>query len=75
MEAFHYPIVEFCIEAFEEALTRHGNQDIFNTDQGSQFTFISFAKVLKGAEILISMPLDDCLQLTAGYRWQKGLTG
>ena len=30
--------VEFCIEALEEAMARHGKPEIFNTDQGSQFT-------------------------------------
>ena len=46
---------DFCIEAVEEALARHGKPDIFNTDQGSQFTSIDFIKVLKDAEIAISM--------------------
>ena len=46
---------DFCIEAVEEALARHGKPDIFNTDQGSQFTSIDFTKVLKNAEIAISM--------------------
>lgn len=41
----------FCIEAVEEALSRYGKPDIFNTDQGSQFTSIDFIKVLKDAEI------------------------
>ena len=36
----------FCIEALEEALARHGNPQIFNTDQGSQFTCHSFTDVL-----------------------------
>ena len=45
----------FCIDAVEEALTRHGKPDIFNTDQGSQFTSLDFTKVLKEAEIAISM--------------------
>ncbi len=45
----------FCIEAVEEALSRYGKPDIFNTDQGSQFTSIDFIKVLKDAEISISM--------------------
>jgi putative transposase len=47
--------VDFCIEAVEEALARYGKPDIFNTDQGSQFTSIDFIKVLKDAEIAISM--------------------
>jgi putative transposase len=46
---------DFCIEALEEALARHGRPDIFNTDQGSQFTSAEFIKVLKNAEIAISM--------------------
>ena len=45
----------FCIEALEEALSRHGRPDIFNTDQGSQFTSADFIKVLKAAKIAISM--------------------
>jgi putative transposase len=46
---------DFCIEALEEALTRHGRPEIFNTDQGSQFTSTAFIDVLQGAEIAISM--------------------
>lgn len=45
----------FCIEAVEEALSRYGTPDIFNTDQGSQFTSLDFIKLLKNAEISISM--------------------
>ncbi|WP_392714393.1 IS3 family transposase [Rhizobium ruizarguesonis] len=45
----------FCIEAVEEALVRYGKPDIFNTDQGSQFTSMDFTAVLKKAEIAISM--------------------
>ncbi len=46
---------DFCIEALEEALGRHGRPEIFNSDQGSQFTSVDFTKVLKDAEIAISM--------------------
>jgi putative transposase len=46
---------DFCVEALEEALTRHDRPEIFNTDQGSQFTGVDFIKVLKEAEIAISM--------------------
>lgn len=46
---------DFCVEALEEALGRHGRPEIFNTDQGSQFTSIEFTKVLKDAEVAISM--------------------
>ena len=45
----------FCIEAVEEALARYGRPDIFNTDQGAQFTSMDFTTVLKKAEIAISM--------------------
>jgi putative transposase len=46
---------DFCIEALEEALAHHGRPDIFNTDQGSQFTLVDFIAVLKAAGIAISM--------------------
>ena len=46
---------DFCIEALEEALARHGRPEIFNSDQGSQFTSADFITVLKGAEIAVSM--------------------
>jgi putative transposase len=45
----------FCIEAVEEALKKHPKPDIFNTDQGSQFTSEAFTKVLAGNKIAISM--------------------
>ena len=45
----------FCIEAVEEALARYGKPDIFNTDQGSQFTSIDFIKTLTDADVKISM--------------------
>jgi putative transposase len=46
---------DFCVEALEEALACHGRPEIFNSDQGSQFTSADFIKVLKDAEIAISM--------------------
>ena len=46
---------DFCIEALEEAMLRYGKPEIFNTDQGSQFTSIDFIAVLKKAEVAISM--------------------
>ena len=46
---------DFCIEALEEALQRFGAPDIFNTDQGSQFTAEAFTGVLKDHGIKISM--------------------
>src|SRR5258705_59029 len=45
----------FCIEALEEALARHGRPEIFNTDQGSQFTSAAFTDVLLKAGVAISM--------------------
>ena len=46
---------DFCVAALEDALARYGKPEIFNTDQGSQFTCDAFIKVLKDAEIRISM--------------------
>ncbi len=46
---------DFCIEAVEEALAKHGKPEIFNTDQGSQFTSTDFIKVLATNDIKISM--------------------
>ncbi len=45
----------FCVEALEESLARHGKPDIFNTDQGSQFSSIDFTSVLTKAGVSISM--------------------
>jgi len=45
----------FCVETLEDALARHGKPDIFNTDQGSQFTGAAFTGVLAGNAIAISM--------------------
>ncbi len=45
----------FCVETLEDALARHGNPDIFNTDQGSQFTGSAFTGVLAVNGIAISM--------------------
>ncbi len=46
---------DFCVEALQEALAKHGKPEIFNTDQGSQFTSIDFTRVLLDANIAISM--------------------
>ena len=45
----------FCIEALDEALRLYGRPEIFNTDQGSQFTSEAFTGRLKEEEIQISM--------------------
>lgn len=47
--------VTFCIEALQEAIARYGSPDIFNSDQGSQFTSNTFTGCLKTAGIQISM--------------------
>ncbi|WP_333823008.1 IS3 family transposase [Pinisolibacter sp.] len=46
---------EFCVEALQEALARYGKPEIFNTDQGSQFTSAAFTSVLTDAGVAISM--------------------
>ena len=45
----------FCVEALEEALDAYGVPEVFNTDQGSQFTGTRFTNVLEDAKIKISM--------------------
>ena len=46
---------DFCVYALEEALSKYGPPDIFNTDQGCQFTSYSFTRVLQDHHIRISM--------------------
>ena len=46
---------DFCVEALQEALAKYGTPEIFNTDQGSQFTSDDFTKVLKKTGVRISM--------------------
>ena len=46
---------DFCIEAVEEAVHRHGKPGIFNTDQGSQFTSAEFVGLIQGYGIRVSM--------------------
>ena len=45
----------FCVETLEDALARHGKPEVFNTDQGSQFTGTAFTGVLANNDIAISM--------------------
>src|SRR5258708_3854131 len=47
--------VAFCVETLEDALACHGKPDVFNTDQGSQFTGSAFTGVLANNGIAISM--------------------
>lgn len=51
---------DFCIEAVEEAIARFGAPEIFNTDQGSQFTSMEFTGLLKQHGIRISMDGKGC---------------
>ena len=51
---------DFCVEALEEAMGRHGVPEIVNTDQGSQFTGSEFISVLKHHNIAISMDGRGC---------------
>ena len=46
---------DFCVQALKEAISLYGVPDIFNTDQGSQYTSLSFTSVLKDHGIKISM--------------------
>lgn len=46
---------DFCVEALEEAMLKFGRPEIFNTDQGSQFTSEEWIKVLQEAGVAISM--------------------
>ena len=47
--------VTLCTEALQEALARHGRPEIFNTDQGSQFTSVAFTQMLADANVRVSM--------------------
>ena len=46
---------EFCVDALEEALARHGQPEIFNTDEGTQFTSDDFTGTLQNHAVTISM--------------------
>jgi putative transposase len=46
---------DFCVEALQEALARFGSPEIFNTDQGAQFTATAFSAVLQAQGVRISM--------------------
>ena len=51
---------DFCVEAVQEAIDRYGKPEIFNTDQGSQFTGSAFIGLLTGHGIRISMDGKGC---------------
>jgi putative transposase len=46
---------DFCVAALEEALSKYGAPEIFNTDQGGQFTSLNFTQILKDTRVRISM--------------------
>lgn len=51
---------DFCVETVQEAISRHGTPEIFNTDQGSQFTSVEFTGLLQQHGIQISMDGKGC---------------
>jgi putative transposase len=51
---------DFCVEAVEEAIGRYGKPEIFNTDQGTQFTSDAFTGMLHGYGVAISMDGRGC---------------
>ena len=53
-----------CLEALDEALARHGRPEIFNTDQGSQFTSAALTGLLLGNAIRISMGMAAARRAT-----------
>jgi len=53
-------VTDFCIEAAQEAIHRYEMPDIFNTDQGSQFTSLEFTQLLQDHGIAISMDGKGC---------------
>ncbi len=69
----------FCVSALEEALTRFGTPEIFNTDQGGLFTSAAFTGVLTAAGIRISMDGRGRWQGSPAWRLPPyappGLTG
>ena len=73
--------VELCLEAVEEALAKHGRPEIFNTDQGSQFTSVDFTGLLLDNAIAISMPMVGARGATtfsfsgSGARMKRSISG
>ena len=63
----------FCIEAVEEALAKYGKPEVFNTDQGSQFTSLAFTELLKRHEIAISMDGKGAWRDNQGNRLKVSL--
>ena len=61
----------FCVEALQEAFSRHGVPEIFNTDQGSQFTSDEFTNALKSRGVQISMDGRGAWRDTMLSRWKS----
>jgi putative transposase len=63
---------DHCFEALHEALSQYGHPDIFNTDQGSQFTSTAFTRALKEHHMMIRMDgrgsYKDCIMIER-LRW------
>lgn len=53
----------FCVEAIKETLAKHGNPEIFNTDQGNQFTSLDFTR----RQVAISMDGEGATGITISY--------
>ena len=69
---------EFCVAALEEAMNRYRVLEIFNTDQGSQFTSLKFIQTLKDAGVAISMDgkgswMDNVMteRLWRSVKWER----
>ena len=68
----------FCVEALKEALSKHSTSEIFNTDQGSQFTSGDWIDLLNDSKVKISMDgkgrwidnrMIERLRRTLKYEW------
>src|SRR5437899_10011013 len=60
---------EFCVGALEEAVSSYGRPEIFNTDQGSQFTSDDFTGTLKRKGVMSSMDIKGPLQVDTMLNW------
>jgi putative transposase len=71
--------VGFCVEALQGALLNYGRPEIFNSDQGSQFTAVAFTEVLKSAQVQISMDgrgrCHDNIFIERLWRWRSLSSG
>jgi len=64
---------EFCVDALKEALAKHGKPEIFNTDQGSQFTSADWIEVLSDAKILKMWNITTSCSTITKYLLQMAL--